>query len=528
MSKELIINDSGFETRVALLEDGVLVELHVERRGEADIVGNVYKAKVLRVLPGMQAAFVDIGQKQAAFIYVDDVVAGFPYGEDGLPPPEEGPGEKTEPAPEDAAGSAVPSPPPARRPIEQLISEGQEILVLVTKSPIGNKGARVTSRISIPGRLLVFMPSTSHVGVSRRIEDLAERERLKEGLISRRQELYGYILRTVSEGVEIEKISQEMDFLSRLWKRIVKRSRQASAPSLLHRELSASLRAVRDLFTHEVDRLVIDSMSGYREIVDFVDSFLPTLKDAVQYYEGSEPVFEAYHLEGEISRLSKKKVWLKSGGYIVIEDTEALVAIDVNTGRYVGKGDLAETILKTNLEAVKEIAYQVRLRDIGGIIVLDFIDMERREDREKVFEVLKAALKRDRSTTNVLPMSEMGLIEMTRKRTRENLKKTLSEPCFYCDGEGAILSKKSICHNIYRQILRHSRDMAPGSGLSLKVHPEIAQFLLEEENLALLGIEDRIGAGILIREDPKLHVEGFEIEERACPDVRDGLEKNPC
>ncbi|MFP4476518.1 MAG: ribonuclease E/G [Desulfatibacillaceae bacterium] len=513
MYKELIVNDAGFETRVALLENGVLSELVVERRGEADLVGNIYKARVMRVLPGMQAAFVDIGLKQAAFIYVDDVVTDFPSMEEHMQDIEETVDDH-EPEEPPVLPYKTPHPNNGRDKvsIDEVLREGQEILVQVAKSPIGNKGARVTSRISLPGRFLVLMPTTDHIGVSRRILDPAERQRLKDGLLAKRRDPYGYIVRTACEGMDLERLSQEVDFLASLWKAIQNRFTRGSAASLLHQELTATLRAVRDLFTQEVDRLVIDSIEGYKQILDFVEPFNPKLVEAVDHYEGAEPIFDYYHLEAEISRLLRKKVWLKSGGYIVIEATEALVAVDVNTGRYVGKGDLSETILKTNLEAVKEIAYQLRLRDIGGIIVIDFIDMERPEDREKVYMALCEALGKDRSTTNVLPMSEMGLIQMTRKRTRENLNRMISEPCFYCEGEGRVLSRKTTCHNIYREILRHANDIQ-ARRTSVKVHPEIAKFLLEEENVTVLSLERRIGREILIQEDPRLHIEQFDIVE---------------
>ncbi|MBW1989770.1 MAG: Rne/Rng family ribonuclease [Deltaproteobacteria bacterium] len=510
MYKELIINDSGFETRVALLEDGVLTELYVEREGEADLVGNIYKARVLRVLPGMQAAFVDIGLRQAAFIYVDDVVAGFPPDPDSavFGQLEEEAGEEEGEWVEEEGRTR----PPARKkaPIEDLLREGQEILVQVAKSPMGTKGARVTSRVTIPGRLLVLMPTTTHVGLSRRIEDAAERARLKEALTAAIKEPYGYIVRTAAEGVGADKLAQEVDFLNRLWKRVLERFRRSGAPGLLHMELSATLRACRDLFTHEVDRLVIDSLSGYREIREFVEAYMPHLVDAVEFYDDPKPIFDAYHLEVEISRLAKKKVWLKSGGYIVIEDTEALVSVDVNTGRYVGKGDLSETILKTNLEAVREIAYQLRLRDLGGIIVIDFIDMEKEEDRDKVYQALINALTRDRSTTNVQPMSEMGLIEMTRKRTRENIMRLLTETCPCCEGEGRVLSKKSMAHNIYREILRRAQGVESGR-LAVRVHPDMARYLLEEENTNLLWLEKRVGKEIHIQADNGLSQEIFDI-----------------
>jgi len=366
MSKELIINAADHETRVAFVEDGDPRELFIERPKESDITGNIYKGRVVRVLPGMQAAFVDVGLDQAAFIYVADVLnhnQELEYLMQFLP---------------DEDGNGLTDLDNKKRPptldqefmIEDLLHEGQEIMVQVSKAPIGNKGSRITSRVSLPGRFLVLMPTTDHIGVSRRIEAEDERKRLKEALMDIRTDNYGLIARTVSEGVNKEKLANEMGFLTSLWQDIQKKGATAPVPSLLHKDLNVTLRAVRDLFTHEVDKLVIDSKAGYEEILKFLDTFMPKLKTSVQLYEDSEPIFDAYNLESEISRALKRKVWLKSGGYIVIEHTEAFVAIDVNTGRYVGRQSLEETILKTNLEAVKEIAYQIRLRDIGAKLSL--------------------------------------------------------------------------------------------------------------------------------------------------------------
>jgi ribonuclease G len=327
-----------------------------------------------------------------------------------------------------------------------------------------------------------------------------------------RSERYGLIARTVSEGVNREKLANEMDFLTSLWLDIQKKSDSAPVPSLLHKELNVTLRAVRDLFTHEVDKLVIDSQSGYEEILEFLDTFMPKLKTSVELYEDSEPVFDAYNLESEISRALKKKVWLKSGGYIVIEHTEAFVAIDVNTGRYVGRQSLEETILKTNLEAVKEIAYQIRLRDIGGQIIIDFIDMEKKSNRERVCNALKEALKKDRSKTHVLPISELGLIEMTRKRTRETLNRMLCEPCFYCEGEGYLKSRRTICYNIDHDMRRESGEMmAPN--ITLKVHPEIAELLLGEESPLIDSLESALNKKIIVRPDVHFHLEQYEMYE---------------
>jgi len=508
--KRIVINVAEHETRVALLEDGNIAELLIERGDVSDIVGNIYKGKVQRVLPGMQAAFVDIGLNQAAFIYATDLI-GSNYNNNI---------EKlliySNEAEDTIHGINIEgsTSPAINRDwqIEELITEGQEIMVQVAKAPIGTKGARVITNISLPGRILVLMPTSDHIGISKRIEDTTKRTRLKDMVESLRQNDFGYIVRTAGEGAQEEKLAYEMGFLNNLWENVQKKYQSASAPSLLHKELNVSLRAVRDLLIHEAEKLIIDSRSGYESILSFLDTFMPSLKSSVELYEGTEPIFDVYNLEGDISRALKKKVWLKSGGYIVIELTEALVAIDVNTGRYVGKHNLEETILKTNLEAVREIAYQIRLRDIGGIIVIDFIDMEKKSNQEKVFNALQEALKKDRSKTNVLPMSEMGLIQMTRKRIKKPLTRVLCESCFYCDGEGYLTSRKTICYNIYREILRDSRDMM-GVKVTLRVNPEIAEILHGEENHIIVSLERIIGKQIVIYPSSKLHMEEFDVFE---------------
>ena len=507
MYKQLIINVTEHETRVAHLEDGNIVELYVDRGDDSNIVGNIYKGRVRRVLPGMQAAFVDIGLNQAAFIYVDDVHSnGYKEWEEIF---------SIDPDDEQTASDEEVHPTNLKRrdtQIEELISEGSEILVQVAKSPMGTKGARISSYVSLPGRFLVLMPTSDHIGISRRIDDEVERERLKQLVQMLRTNDYGYIVRTAAEGENEEKLAYEMKFLSNLWENIQKKFENAPVPSMLHQELSVSLRAVRDLLTYEVEKLVIDSKTTYEAVLAFLDTYMPSLRDHVILYQGTEPVFDAYNLEGDISRALKRKVWLKSGGYILIEHTEALAAIDVNTGRYVGKHNLEETILKTNLEAVKEIAYQIRLRDIGGIIIIDFIDMERKSNQEKVFNALKEALKKDKSKTHALPMSEMGLIQMTRKRTREPLTRILCEPCFYCEGEGYLISRQSICFNIYREILRDTIDLN-GGRLTLRVNPEIAEFLHGEENEIITSLERQIGKQIVIYPNPQFHMEEFDIYE---------------
>jgi ribonuclease G len=510
-NKKIICNDMAHETRVALLEDGDIVELFIERAGASDSTGNIYKGRVQRVLPGMQAAFVDIGLSQAAFLYVNDILTdNFKEIESIFNPLGEDEDQNCE---SPALGENQSSPTEKSTVnIVDLITEGQEMLVQVAKSPIGTKGARITSYISLPGRFLVLMPTSSHVGISRRIESESERSRLKEMVCQLRDNNLGYIVRTAAEGVGEDKISQEMSFLKNLWRSIQQKYLKAPTPSLIHQELDIRLRAVRDLLLHEAETLIIDSRDGYQEILSFLDTFMPSLKSSVELYEGNEPIFDAFNLEGDISHALKKKVWLKSGGYIVIEHTEALVAIDVNTGRYVGKHNLEETILKTNLEAVKEIAYQVRLRDIGGIIIIDFIDMEKKSNQEKVFNALSEAFAKDRSKTHILPMSDMGLIQMTRKRIRKPLTRQLCEPCFYCEGEGQLLSGQSLCYNIHREILRNSSEMM-GSGLTLRVNPQIAELLHGEENHLITSLERRLNKQITIYPDSRFHFEEFDLLE---------------
>ena len=513
MHRKLVINEAQHETRVALLEDGNIVELFIERGDESDIAGNIYKGRVQRVLPGIQAAFVDIGLNQAAFIYVDDVLGervrefNDLIDRDEQEDMEEGLDESE--VESTSSGDEYP-----QFLIEDLITEGQEIMVQVAKSPIGTKGARVTSHISIPGRFLVLMPTADHIGISRKIEELTERARLKQIVSDLRKEPYGYIVRTAAEGIGEDKLLKEMTFLNNLWENLQRKYKKSPTPSLLHQELNLSLRAVRDLLIHEAESLVVDSRSAYEKVLAFLDEHMPNLKDNVLLHDSTEPIFDTFNLEGDISRALRKKIWLKSGGYIVIELTEALVAIDVNTGRYVGKHNLEETILKTNLEAVKEIAYQVRLRDIGGIIIIDFIDMQKKSNQAKVVHELREAFKKDRSKTHILPMSEMGLVQMTRKRSKKPLTRVLCEPCHYCEGEGYLISKQTICYNIYREIFQESSDFM-GMRLTLKVNPQIAELLHGEENRMIADLEKIIGKQIVVYPNPKFHIEEFEIFETA-------------
>jgi len=502
MANELVINTTSHETRIALIENGTIAELYIERSRVRGIVGNIYKGRVIRVLPGMQAAFVDIGIEKAAFLYVADVFEAIEDYENFMDV-----NEKKENGGEGEGQAQGLSP---LHPIEELLQEGQEILVQVSKEPIGTKGARITSHISLPGRHLVYMPTVDHVGVSRRIENEPERERLKEVVERIKPNAGGFIIRTVSEGKSEEDLLTDMQYLTKLWEEIVKKNEKAHAPCLIHSDLDVTQKVVRDILSEDVDRIVVDAKPEYDKVVQFISTFMPKIKYSIELYEENEPIFDHFGLEVEISRALGRKVWLKSGGYIIIEQTEALTAVDVNTGRYVGKHNLEDTILKTNLEAVKEIAYQLRLRNIGGIIIIDFIDMEKEVNRDKVFTALEEALKADKSKTNILKMSELGLVEMTRKRVRESIGRLMCEPCPYCEGLGYIKSKTTVCQEIFRELRREMLDVH-GSKVILTVHPQVADLLYDEERKGLEDLEKRFKKRITVRAKPGFHQEQFEV-----------------
>jgi len=493
MGNELVINTTSHETRIALIENGTIAELYVERSRVKGIIGNIYKGRVVRVLPGMQAAFVDVGLEKAAFLYVADVFDSIEEYETFM---EREQGEEPVPHP--------------LHPIEDLLQEGQELLVQISKEPIGTKGARITAHISLPGRHLVYMPTVDHVGISRRIEDEAERERLKEIVDRIKPAGGGFIVRTVSDGKSEEDLVADLHYLTKLWEEIVKKKDKAGAPTLIHSDLDVTQKVVRDILTESVERIVVDSQPEYDKIVQFISTFMPKMKYSIELYDEDEPLFDHFGLEVEISRALGRKVWLKSGGYIIIEQTEALTAIDVNTGRYVGKHNLEDTILKTNLEAVKEIAYQLRLRNLGGIIIIDFIDMEKEVNRDKVYGALDEALKSDKSKTNILKISELGLVEMTRKRVRESLGRMMCEPCPYCEGRGYVKSKISVCHEIFRELRREMIDLR-GTKVMLTVHPQVADLLYDEERRGLEELEKNFKKRITVRAKPGFHQEQFEV-----------------
>lgn len=518
MPSELVINYRPYETRIALKENGVVVEFHLERgaRG-AGLLGNIYLGKVIRVLPGLQASFIDIGLDRAAFLYVDDICApesAFSklLGKTALEAEDDdGAGENGENGVESAS-------PAASQPIESLITEGQELLVQIAKEPIGQKGTRVTTHISLPGRRLVLMSLVDHLGVSRRIEDEEERKRLRE-ILESFEPKFGLIARTAAEGATDYELKAEKSFLEQLWAKILAEADKRQAPALIHQELDASLKAVRDLFTDQVDKLIVDDACQLERIKEFLSAFSPEQKPDVTLYEGTVPIFDALDVETDLSRALNKKVWLKSGGYVVIDDTEALTVIDVNTGSYVGHHDLEETILKTNLEAVREIAYQLRLRNIGGLIVVDFIDMAKDFNRERVFQSLKEILRNDKGKTKVLPMSELGLIEMTRKRTRENIDRLLRRPCFYCQGQGVLMSPITVCHQAFRDMEMAACDY-PDEPLTLTVNPSIRDLILDEGRPALEDLERRLKRVISIKSDEAMHTEAYKISPGAPSSTR--------
>jgi ribonuclease G len=479
VAREILINSAPYETRVALVEKQRLIEIFIERSRDTGIAGNIYKGIVTRVLPGMQAAFVDIGLDKAAFLHGSDLYPEDIIGDEGNSPIDIVSEE----------GNTTLKPAPRRPPIEERLKKGQEVLVQVAKPPIGSKGARVTSLISLPGRYLVFTPSSHHLGVSRRIEEEAERGRLKEIVESERPAEGGFIIRTACEGLSRREIQGDVRFLLKLWNKVQGRSATLGAPALLHADMDLVLRTVRDLFTADTQRLLVDSPQDHQRILDFVQTVMPRLTGRLQLYDEEEPIFDRFGIETQINRALERKVWLKSGGYIVIDHTEAATVIDVNTGRYVGKKSQEETILKTNLEAVKTIVEQVRLRNIGGLIVIDFIDMEEADSQRQVFEALHEALKKDKARSKLLPLSELGLIEMTRKRTRESLTQVLGAACANCEGKGFVKGTATVAHEVLRRIQREAALNKTLVQITVHVHPAVLQYLQRNEDSTLQPLE---------------------------------------
>lgn len=502
MNRQIIINAEPNQTRVALLENDELRELVIEGPTHRRHLGNIVKGVVTKVLPGMQAAFVDIGLKKDAFLFVMDVFdnteefAQFIGREEDEEDADDYKGETLEPI--------------VSASIDELLTEGQGVLVQVSREPMGYKGARVTSHVTLPGRYLVFMPTVNHVGVSKKIDNLEERRNLKKIINDLRPPNMGFIVRTVGQGKGPDDFKADMDALLNLWQSILHRSEQARAPSVIHRDLDPIFRTVRDLFTADVSKLIIDSEVEYQRCVEFVDAINPHLTARVKLYGKNVPIFEEFGLEEDIEKALQRKVWLKSGGYIVIDQTEALIAIDVNTGRYVGKRDPQDTITKINTEAARMIARQLRLRDLGGIVIIDFIDMKQEEDKKKVLAALDEELRRDRARTNICRFTDLGLVEVTRKRVRGSLKRSLGQICPYCSGEGMIKSPAAVCYEIYREVKKLGPTI-DGQTLVLRVHPEIAKCLRSDQRDLLLQIKDDYGWDTVLKVDETLHQEQFDI-----------------
>ncbi len=487
--KDIIINYTPHETRIAVMEHGQVAELYYERQKERGIVGNVYKGKVLKVLPGMEAAFVDIGVERAAFLYIDDIL------------------------PDDVLFNASESQNSFRKddrpPIEDLIEEGQDILVQVAKGPIGTKGARITNHISLPGRNLVYMPAVTTLGVSRQITDSEERQRLKEVINRLRPEKAGFIIRTVAEGRAEDDLKSDLNYLVSLWDGIVQQFQELEAPALLHGDLDVIFRSIRDILSPEIRRMIIDDKLQHKEVKGFLKTFLPRYCSILEYFTKDVPIFDHYGIEAEIDRALGQKVWLKSGGSLVIDQTEALTTIDVNTGRFVGQESHEKTILKTNLEAVEELVYQLQLRNIGGIIIIDFIDMEVNEHKQRVYQALKEQLKHDKARSKILQISEMGLVEMTRKRDRENIARYLCDPCPYCEGTGRIKSISTISYEIFRELYR-SRPRNKNGSMVVYIHPDVQEYLLNEPDLTK-EVEQSLGQSVTFKPMGTLHHEQFEV-----------------
>jgi Rne/Rng family ribonuclease len=557
MNKEMIISSGDHDTRVAILEEDQVVEIFIERERQRGVVGNIYKGRVSKVLPGMQSSFVDIGLERDAFLYVTEVVntveefdrlesgdededespvlavavemateeVGLP-GAAAVDASTERPGERRaapragsrddrDPAtsPGSSRGHSREDKPQAK--IEDLLKEGQEVLVQVVKEPLGTKGARLTSHVTMPGRFLVFMPTVDHVGVSRKIESREERARLR-GIVREFREEHGFtggvIIRTAAGGRSKEDIVSDLAYFHQVWTEIRQRMEARRPPAVLFQEQSLVTKLLRDLLTDDFTAIRLDNEQEYRRVVTLVERIMPSLLGRVKLYTKEFPIFDEYGVQAEIDKALRSKVWLKSGGYLVINQTEALVAIDVNTGRYVGKrtGRLEDTIVKTNLEAVKEIVRQIRLRDLGGIIVLDLIDMEEKKNRQKVFQEVEKELRKDRSPSKPLQVSDFGLVIITRKRVKQSIERQLTDPCPYCSGSGSIKSASTICYEILTEMKKIGTDLE-GEGVILRVNPDIARALKEEESALLRDLQHTLGKPVTIKPDTHLHHEQFDV-----------------
>lgn len=487
IGEEILINFTPMETRVAVIENGMPQEIYVERTARRGIVGNIYKGKVVRVLPGMQAAFVEIGLERAAFIHVEDVVA---QGE----------------LPEDKSSLSI----------SHVLKEGQSLVVQVTKDPIGTKGARLTTHLSIPSRYLVYMPGSSHVGVSQRIEDPEERDRLRSILQAsiaseeEGQEPAGFILRTVAEGASENELIADVKFLKRLWQAVQEKIKKAKVPSAVYEDLPLNMRALRDMTQAGIERVRIDSRETFQKAQEFSQALVPEIADRLEYYPGERPIFDLYNVEDEMQKALGRKVDLKSGGYLIFDQTEAMTTVDVNTGAFVGHRNLEETIFKTNLEAATAIGRQLRLRNLGGIIIIDFIDMELEEHQRQVLRTLERVLDKDHAKCKVTGVSDLGLVEMTRKRTRESLEHILCEPCSQCQGRGTIKTPETVCYEIFREILRQHRAYDTDTYLVLAAEP-VVDYLLDDASDHVAELESFIKKTIRFQVEAMYSPEQFDV-----------------
>ena len=493
MTEEILVNVTPRETRVAVVENGMLQELHIERGWARGVVGNIYKGKVQRVMPGMQAAFVEIGLDRAAFLHASDVMRSLP-------------------TPEIAGDEAVaPQPSPPVPPIGELLREGQDIVVQVVKDPIGSKGARLTTQISIPSRYLVLLPQSRTIGVSARIEDETERARLKSlvaGLADGRD--HGYIVRTNAEGQPSEALAEDIAYLGRAWALIEQQMREAKVGSRIYEDLTLPMRAVRDLMRRDVEKVKVDSRETCDRLRTFAAQYMPGLAEKIEHYSGARPVFDLYGVEDEIQRALEKEVPLKSGGYLVIDQTEAMTTVDVNTGSFLGQRNLEETVYRTNLEAAQAVARQLRLRNLGGIIIIDFIDMVDAEHRRQVLRTLEKSLARDHAKTTVYDFSPLGLVEMTRKRTVESLQRQLSEPCHECGGRGMLKTAETVTYEIFREIVRAVRQFE-AERLLVIASPKVVGRITDEESAAVAELEEFLGKSIRFQADEQYLQEQFDV-----------------
>ena len=481
--EDILINCSPRETRVGVLTDGVLEDLHIERHASRGLVGNVYLGRVMRVLPGMQSAFIDVGLDRTAFLHVLDIEhAHQPGGE--------------------------------TKPIEKLLAEGQNLLVQVSKDPIGSKGARLTTTISLAGRKLVYLPGDTHIGVSQRIDDESLRESLRERVSALRSdaEQGGYIVRTsAEEGASDEEFREDMAYLARLWHEIQQKRVGLSAPALLYEDLSLDKRVLRDMVQAGTRQILVDSPAVFEELRRFAQTFVPGVLERLVQYSSDRPLFEAYGLEEEVAKALSRRVDLKSGGYLVVDQTEAMTTIDVNTGGFVGKRDFSETVFKTNLEAAQMIARQLRLRNLGGIIIIDFIDMASDEHRQAVLSELRRAVAADRTRLTVSEFTELGLVEMTRKRTRESLSHVMCETCPVCQGRGQVKTARTVCYEIMREVVREARQYRDARSFKIVASQTVTDMLLEEESPALGLLQDSVGKPVTLEAAGEYAQEDYDI-----------------